>query len=243
MFTSDVIHPTLLKACQYLVSHRSVNNEKNVDEYVDNSKIDDDDKFLSMFIDEDLYVDDEDEEEIKEKPKKKKKVKVELSEEELAEKKRVKEERKARKEALKEAQLEAERIHRIQKEERKAAERKREAEAAIIELVTRKEYLINKLDTINIKKKKNASKISEMKIELKDIDIEINRLKNEFNIYVEDTEDESKIKRGFRRFKSKMSRAGKKIKKFFNKNSELILGLSSVILPVFAGMITKTVIK
>lgn len=243
MFTSETIHPTLLMACESLVSKRGVKKTPIKKEKYDSSFIPmSEDDLYEMFINEDLYDKDEPEEEVEEKPKKKKK-KVQLSEAELEEKKKAKEEEKERKRAMKEARAEAERIRKQQKEERKAAEMKQHAEVAVIELIARKEYLLNKLDTIDINKKKSAAKVAAINIELRDINNELNRLKREFNIDIEDINEGSKVKRFFGRARHKVHKACKKTKKFFKRNSELIIGLSSVLLPFVGGIIYKMVTK
>lgn len=238
----DPIHPELLKACQRAVARNSDNKKK-----LKTAVVEDEEFSPSKIFPDDLDEEQDESEDIlafltslpsRDKIKKPKKV---LTEEELAEKERKKAEYKAQKEAIKKAHAEAKALKKKQKEEREREEQKQRAEIASIELMARKEYLLNKLETMDFRKKKSASKIADINIELKSIDFELNRIRTEFGIDIKEINNGSKVKRFFRKVKSKFHRFGKKTKKFVKNNSELIFGLASVFLPIIGTVIYKAV--
>lgn len=236
---NEPIHPELLRACQRAISRNS--DRKKIKPIED----DHDGDITSIFPDD---IEESEDDILKmltslPSPKKKKKSKnKEMSEEDIAAEKKKKAEHKAQKEAIKKAHQEAKALRKKQKEEREYEERKQRAEIAAIELMARKEYLLNKLDTMDFSKKKSSSKIADINIELKSIDYELNRLRTEYGIEIKEINNGSKVKRFFRSVKSKFHKIGKKIKKFMKNNSELIIGLSSVILPVVGGIIYKAAV-
>lgn len=255
------VHPLLINACRKLIDRnqekvKSLNLLSSNNTSMRSFEDDDEEYFRRMFMndieeDEDNedeedsdYMWDDDDNEIEEEIKvpKKKKKKIVLTEEELKRKEEEKAARKAHKQAIKKAHLEAKELKRRQKEEREAAEMKNQAEIKSIELAARRDYLRKQLNNINLNKRKSAAKLAAINIELKEIENELNNIKEVYDIEVPNINEGSKVKRFFKGVKNSFITAGKKIKKYCKKNSELIKGLASVIIPVALAYTLKVII-
>lgn len=125
------------------------------------------------------------------------------------------------------------------KKQRKLAQEKKEAELKSIELQSELEHIHSKLGTLNASKKKDAKKLAAYNIRIKEIEQELDELREKYKIEIKEIDRGSKVtnfltkvKRGFKKF-------GRKFKKFFNKNAEFICTLGMTLLPVFGAFIGK----
>lgn len=174
---------------------------------------------------------------------KKSKVKKVLTPEEI----KAKEERKARKEAERQAAVQAE----MEAEERKAAlkearrkERQRkEAENTLIKLISRKNYIKAKLSNLDPGKEKHSRMIAQFNIELNNIEEQINSIQTQTGIYLDKVEEGSRLKRFIGKVTTKCKSKARGIKKFFKKNKDLVVGLTSVILPVIGGCLLRLFVR
>lgn len=167
------------------------------------------------------------------------KVKKELTPEEIKEK----EERKARKAAERRAAIQAEAEEEARKEALREAKRKekqkKEAENTLIKLISRRDYIKAKLKSLNPGKEKDSRMIAQLNIELKSIEEDISKTQAVSGIYLDKLEEGSRLSRFVGKVKSKIKSAGRSIKKFFKNNKEMVVGLSSVILPFLGGCLIK----
>lgn len=145
------------------------------------------------------------------------------------EKRQAKEAEKAR---IKAAQLQESRENEI-----------RQAESDIIRLIARRDMLRGCLVTLNPSKQKDAIKIANINIELRDIEVTIQSLRAKYNIQTNSIEQGSKFGRFMGAVKKKTSSIFGKVKKFFKKNKESIIGVACVAIPAVCSIVASLILK
>lgn len=140
--------------------------------------------------------------------------------------------REAEKARIKAAQLQESRENEI-----------RQAETDIIRLIARRDMLRGCLVTLNPAKPKDAIRIANINIELRDIEVTIQSLRTRYNIQTNSIEQGSKFGRFMSSAKKKVSSIFGKVKKFFKKNKESIIGVACVAIPAICSVIASVIIK
>lgn len=113
---------------------------------------------------------------------------------------------------------------------------RREIRVDMVNLLAQRDRIKRKLGKLDVGKKKDSMKIAELNIELCAIDDDIKTLEN---ISGEPAPDLNRGS-GFRRFvggvKRKVKKVCNRVKKFFNRNSEAITGISILSLPIVLSL-------
>lgn len=163
----------------------------------------------------------------KKKRKKRKALKV-ISAEDLA---KAEEKRKAKEAEAKrkEMQLAEKRAERQRAEYEK---RKKQAEADLIQLVARRDVLNSKLVNLNPGKQKDAIKIAKINIELNDVEEAIDEINAKYGLNIRSINQGSKGARFVQKAKYTFRSMGKSIKRFFKRNSDTILKVASIVVPL-----------
>lgn len=97
------------------------------------------------------------------------------------------------------------------------------------------------LGDLSPRRKKDAKKIAAINIQLRQIESAIKELEKEFGISSTSIDKGTRVGRFLGRIKRAARRAGKKIKKFYKHNMELINGMATIILPVIGGLLLKAI--
>ena len=115
---------------------------------------------------------------------------------------------------------------------------KRIMQQEMMDLLARRDRIRAKLGELNPAKKEDSKQIVKLNIKLKDIQAELEMLQDQSHVDLNELDHGTRFDRFIGRIKNFFRRIGKAIKKFFNKNKEVILGVTSVIAPVVisAGM-------
>ena len=204
------------------------------------------DEMEDVDIDDDDLDDEEDDDEdedlsIKKKSKKKKKKKdksKKKKEKKVIDFEKVKE--------IKEQDREKMLAEKAKRKEEKARikfeEEKKQAEVDIIGLVARKDYLKLSLNKLDKGRKKDAIKIVNINIEIREIEVAIESLRSKYNIPVPEIDNGSRFSRFCNTIKSGVKRAYRKVSKFFKRNKELIIGISSIVIPAIASSVASIIV-
>ncbi len=129
------------------------------------------------------------------------------------------------------------------KQARKREKAQRAAEVEMIQLIARREMLHGKLGDLDITKTKDAKRIAAINIDLKKIDSEIHQLEVQYGISPEKLDTGSRVGRFLGKVKRKAKKIGRAIKKFYKRHFDLIYGLASIFVPIFAGGFIKKLFK
>lgn len=124
---------------------------------------------------------------------------------------------------------------------KKAKERK-ELQIEMMQLLSQRDRLRIKLEELDPSKKKDSKKIVAINEKLKNIDAELKMLQMESGVNLEALDQGTKFGRFVGRLKRTWKRAVKKVKKFYKRNKELIIGVAAIALPaLFGGLVRKLV--
>lgn len=130
-------------------------------------------------------------------------------------------------------------------EEQKRIIRK-EVETEMIKLVARRELLTHKLDRLDPSKRRDNDKIINYRIAISAINERLDDLQDLTGINPEEVCPTVELT-GWQKFKNNVKetahKVGKKIKKFFKKNMDAIVGIGSVVVPVIGAIITAIFVK
>lgn len=125
------------------------------------------------------------------------------------------------------------------KKEKKRRKEQREYEIEMIQLVARRDLLRKKLGELNPGKKKDSKRIAAINIELTNIRDDLKMLETQSGLHIDEIDKGTKLGRFIGKIKMKVKKAAKKVKKFCKRNSELILGICSIVLPIIASKLFK----
>lgn len=165
----------------------------------------------------------------------------------MKEKRRKKAEKKARKAAAKAEKKQEEendpekQRQKSEKEERKRQQRKRECEIEMIQLIARRDMLERKLNELDPGDPKDSRVIAAINIELINIRDELERLSKESGIPISSLNTGTRFGRFMNKVKEKGKRIVKKVKKFYKRNKELIVGIASIVLPFVVSLGVRTI--
>jgi hypothetical protein len=126
----------------------------------------------------------------------------------------------------------------LQKAKEKEKERK-EYERDMIILLAKKERCFAKLSAIDISKKKDVKRLALLNIQLVNIDNELKRLEFFSGIKIDQLCNGTKLGRFWNKVKTKFRRGIKKLKKFFRKFQEPVLGFLSIAIPIIGSFLVK----
>lgn len=113
---------------------------------------------------------------------------------------------------------------------------------AIIQLMTRLEFIKKKLAKLDPGKKKDAIKIAAYNIEMIEIKQLISDMEIKSGIHLDDLHIGSKPKRFVHKVKDGFKKMKKKVKKFCKKNKELVVGVLTLTIPVVCSVLLKFVL-
>lgn len=130
----------------------------------------------------------------------------------------------------------------IKQEKRHEKERKI-AEVEMIQYLTKKEMLLKQLNNLDISKPKDAKKIAAINVELNQINMEIGQLEMMYGISATEIDQGTKVGRFLGKMKKGIRKIGKKVKKFYKRNLELVYGLATIFLPVLGGLFFKKILS
>lgn len=119
------------------------------------------------------------------------------------------------------------------------AKDKKDIQIEMMQLLGQKDILKSKLSKLDESKKKDMKKIISINVKIKDIDAELEMLQKESGIIIDELDKGSKIGRFFSRVKRSVKKKFKKVKRFCKYNSELVTGILSIVVPIFAAVIGK----
>ena len=116
---------------------------------------------------------------------------------------------------------------------------KREYEKELLECLGKKERLQYKLSKLDRRKKKDCKKAIAIEFQLRDLDEKIEDLQKESGIVLDKQDSQSKLGKIWGRVKSVISKAIKKVKRFFKKHTDAIEGVLMVVLPIIGTAIFR----
>lgn len=128
------------------------------------------------------------------------------------------------------------------KQQKKREKKTREAEVEIIQYLAREEMIKSRLAKLDPCKKKDSKKIAAYNIELKNLRANIEMLQEQYGIKIDSLDRGSKVSRFFARLKKKATRIFRKIKKWYERNDDLVIGVLGIAIPVlFSSLIAKII--
>lgn len=128
------------------------------------------------------------------------------------------------------------------KQQKKREKKTREAEVEIIQYLAREEMIKSRLAKLDPCKKKDSKKIAAYNIELKNLRANIEMLQEQYGIKIDSLDRGSKVSRFFARLKKKTTRIFRKIKKWYERNDDLVIGVLGIAIPVlFSSLIAKII--
>ena len=119
---------------------------------------------------------------------------------------------------------------------------KKEMQLEMIQLLSKRDRIRFKLGELDLTKKKDVKKQKAYLERLEDIDAELKVLEDQSGIKIDELDRGSKLGRFFGRIKRGWKRFKKKVKKVYERNETLIVGIASVVLPIVGGIIIKAII-
>lgn len=133
----------------------------------------------------------------------------------------------------------------IEKQRKRELKRLKEQKAAQIEMINllaQKDCLRHKIGKLDPSKKRDAKRIAAMNVRIRDIDAELRFLEIENDCKVKDIDRGTKFGRVVGHVKRFTRKIGKKIKKFYNRNVELVNGMATMLIPVITSLIIKSLL-
>ena len=125
------------------------------------------------------------------------------------------------------------------KQNKRNAQLKENIENELIRMLGKKDMLKKQLNKLDIGKRKDAKRITSINIEIKRLERNIKMLESESGIKIGELQKGSKVGRFIERAKIKVKKCFKKVKKFFKRNSETILGVLAVAIPSIISIFYK----
>lgn len=132
----------------------------------------------------------------------------------------------------------------VKKKQKQMVERaisQREAEIDMIQYIAKRDMLRRKLAELDPSKKKDSKRIASYNVEIMRLTEEIEQLERQFDISATEIDHGTRVGRFLARCKKGVKKVGKKIKKFCKRNSDLITGIASIVLPVIGSCIMKAI--
>lgn len=123
----------------------------------------------------------------------------------------------------------------------KRAKEKKEIEIEMMQLLAKRDMLRIKLGELDPANKHDSKKIVAINIELKDIKAELLMLEQQSGIRLDDLDHGSRLARFIGRMKRRAKKVCKKIKNFFNENSDFIANMAAIVVPVVTMFLSKLI--
>ena len=133
----------------------------------------------------------------------------------------------------------------VKQKKKHAAERamdKKDMQLEMMRLVAKRDRIRYKLGELNPHKKKDSKKIIAYNEELKDIDAQLKMLQEQSGIKLDELDHGTKLGRFVGKIKRAWKRFTKKVKKVYERNEALIVGIASVVIPIVGGIIIKGIL-
>ena len=115
----------------------------------------------------------------------------------------------------------------------------REVHIEMIQLLAKKDMLKSKLASLDPGKKKDSKKIASINVEIKDINAELEMLSWQYGINITELDKGSRLGRFLARLKRKSKKIIKKVKRFFIDNSDFIMNIAAIVVPVIMAIFGK----
>ena len=112
----------------------------------------------------------------------------------------------------------------------------------MMRLLAKQDRIRHKLGQLNPNKKKDSKKIVAYNEELKDIDAQLKMLQEQSGIKLDELDHGTKLGRFVGKIKRAWKRFTKKVKKVYERNEALIVGIASVVIPIVGGIIIKGIL-
>ena len=119
------------------------------------------------------------------------------------------------------------------------AEEVRDVHIEMMQLLAKKDMLKIKLGELDPAKKSDSKRIVAINVEIKDIDAELEMLAWQFGIDLQELDHGTRLARFVGRLKRKAKKIGKRIKRYWKDNSDFILNMAAIIVPVVATFVCK----
>lgn len=130
----------------------------------------------------------------------------------------------------------------LEKKEEQLIERakdKRDAHIEMMQLLAAKDRLRIKLSKLDPGKKKDSKMIAAINVRIKDIDAELGMLEMQYGINLKELDHGTRLARFVSRIKRKAKKVVKKVKRYIRDNSDFLMNLATIVLPVIGGIIYK----
>lgn len=134
----------------------------------------------------------------------------------------------------------------LKKKKKKMIERskeKRDVQIEMIQLLARRDMLRIKLGELNPGKKQDSKRIAAINVNLKDINAELEMLSMQYNISIKELDKGTRVGRYIGRLKRKTKKIVKKIKRYWEDNSDFLVNMASIILPIVTTFVCKYIFR
>ena len=119
---------------------------------------------------------------------------------------------------------------------------KREMEIEMMKLLAERDVVMAKLGELDPTDKHDSKKILNLNIRLKDINAELEMYQKQSGVNMTELEHGTRFDRFVGRIKRTVKKNVKKVKRFFKKYKEPLLGLVSVVAPLLIAVVAKGLI-
>lgn len=130
-------------------------------------------------------------------------------------------------------------LEKKKKKQTNRAKEIRDMEIEMMKLLANRDRLRIKLGELDSANKRDSKKIVAINVKLKNIAAEIEMLERQSGIHLDELDKGSRVGRFLGNFKKAGKKLIKKAKKFFNRHSEVITTVASVLLPIIGGLLIK----
>lgn len=123
------------------------------------------------------------------------------------------------------------------------AKEKRDVHIEMMQLLARKDMLRIKLGELDPGKKNDSKRIAAINVDIKDINAELEMLAWQYNINLEELDHGTRLARFIGRMKRRFKKVAKKIKRYWEDNSDFLMNMGAIVLPVVTTFICKLIFK
>lgn len=128
----------------------------------------------------------------------------------------------------------------VEKRDHKRFKEVKRMRVEMIQLIAEKDMLRSKLAELDPGRKKDSKKIAAINVRLEKVINRIQLLETESGTNAKELDHGTKPARVIGNIKRKVKKTVKKIKKFFKRNEELIVGMASIIMPFVCVVVLKS---
>ena len=130
-------------------------------------------------------------------------------------------------------------VKKTKKREAQRAKKRRGLQVEMMELLAKRDRIRHKLGELDPSKKKDAKKIINYNIALRDIQAQLEMLEQQSGVRIEELDHGTKLSRVWNRVKKTCGKWWKDTKRFFKDNRETVSIVGSVVLPILGAAIVK----